>query len=47
MISRRKFVQGLAIGGAVSSFAPALLAGEIAPLELTGTEFDLELVGDS
>ncbi|CAM4330465.1 Copper-containing nitrite reductase [Novosphingobium lubricantis] len=45
MISRRKFVQGLAIGGAVSGFAPALLAGEIAPLELTGTEFDLELVG--
>src|SRR3546814_10318576 len=44
-IARRRFVQGLAIGGAVAGFAPALLArsAPVSPAELCGTEFDLEI----
>ena len=44
-IARRQFVQGLAIGGAVAGFAPALLArsAPTLPAELSGTEFDLEI----
>ena len=44
-IARRRFVQGLAIGGAVAGFAPALLArsAPTLPAELSGTEFDLEI----
>src|SRR3546814_6082522 len=44
-IARRRFVQGLAIGGAVAGFAPALLArsAPVSPAELSGTEFDLEI----
>ncbi|SCW90897.1 copper-resistance protein, CopA family [Sphingobium faniae] len=44
-IARRRFVQGLAIGGAVAGFAPALLARSVAASagELRGTEFDLEI----
>ena len=44
-IARRRFVQGLAIGGAVAGFAPALLARSppVSPAELSGTEFDLEI----
>ncbi len=44
-IARRRFVQGLALGGAVAGFAPALLARSTAASvsELRGTEFDLEL----
>ena len=44
-IARRRFVQGLAIGGSVAGFAPALLArsAPVSPAELSGTEFDLEI----
>ncbi len=44
-IARRCFVQGLAIGGAVGGFAPALLAKSLSAsaAELRGTEFDLEI----
>lgn len=44
-LARRRFVQGLAIGGAVAGFAPALLARSASalPAELSGTEFDLEI----
>lgn len=44
-IARRRFVQGLAIGGAVAGFAPALLArsASSSAAELRGTEFDLEI----
>src|SRR3546814_3584832 len=39
-IARRRFVQGLALGGAVAGFAPALLArsAPVSPAELSGTE---------
>src|SRR3546814_16422630 len=41
-IARRRFVQGLAIGGAVAGFAPALIAraAPVSPAELRGTESD-------
>jgi FtsP/CotA-like multicopper oxidase with cupredoxin domain len=44
-IARRRFVQGLAIGGAVAGFAPALFAksASASTPELSGTEFDLEI----
>lgn len=44
-IARRHFVQGLAVGGAVAGFTPALLARSTAAsaAELRGTEFDLEI----
>src|SRR3546814_13654058 len=44
-IAGRRFVLGLAIGGAVAGFAPALLArsAPVSPAELSGTEFDLEI----
>lgn len=43
--TRRGFVQGLAISGAVAGVAPLLLArpAAAAPSELSGTEFDLEI----
>jgi FtsP/CotA-like multicopper oxidase with cupredoxin domain len=44
-IARRRFVQGLAIGGAVAGFVPALQAKSLSAstAELSGTEFDLEI----
>ena len=43
--TRRRFVQGLAVSGAVAGVSPALLAGPAAAAtaELRGTEFDLEI----
>ena len=47
--SRRRFVKGLAVGGALLGLSPvarsvlAAAAGAVPPAQLTGTEFDLEI----